>query len=76
MNLLQHLNIDANEYELEQLRNRLCQFGLCPNDWSIKKVRANQYIIENREDADFYFTGHTQTKGNKKIWSRIALKNI
>ena len=76
MNLLQHLKLQSGEHELEQLRGRLRQFGLCPNDWNVRQVRPNHYIIENKNDSDFYFTGHTQTKGSKKTWLRIALKNI
>ncbi|KHD87222.1 MAG: hypothetical protein OM95_15705 [Bdellovibrio sp. ArHS] len=65
-----------NEMTLELLRNQLKNFGLNPAEWSICRLQALNFLVQNRADESFALYGRLEYRNRKPQWKSLEVYSL
>ncbi|KYG64409.1 hypothetical protein [Bdellovibrio bacteriovorus] len=65
-----------NEMTLELLRNQLKNFGLNPAEWSISRLQALNFLVQNRNDETFALYGRLEYRNRKPQWKSLEVYSL
>lgn len=57
---------------LAELKN----FGLNPAEWTLHRVHALSYVIQNRIDTGFSLEGRLELKKRRPVWTTLELRSL
>lgn len=63
-------------YNLIILQSQLSQFGLNPLEWSLRKVHALRFILENTQDENFKIEAQLTYKNQKLQWQSLEVISL
>jgi hypothetical protein len=69
---------ENTQLKYTQLKNKLSQFGLSPNEWAIELKKNGFALIRNVSEENFCFIGQIQCleKSKKFDWKLITLASL
>ena len=62
--------------DLNCLKLQLAEFGLRPDDWTLRKEKSDELVIENISEPEFQFGGITETRKGETVWQKIFLRRV
>lgn len=65
----------STQKQLLSLQLGLTHFGLQPVDWNIIRQDSSRFVIQNKDESDFYFIGEVK-KQNHNDWNYIRLAGL
>lgn len=68
------MNMKTND--LNQLREDLTKFGLNPQEWTLRRLPAQRYLVSHIKDRGFYFLGEVQRRGLLPRWQDLRLMSL
>lgn len=68
--------MSKNEITLLKLQSELKLFGLNPAEWSLQRVQALSYVIQNRLDKNFALYGRLEYRNKKPSWKSLELVSL
>lgn len=69
--LMFHLKGDI--MKIQELTKQLKTYGLNPQEWAIRREKANSYKIISRQDQELCFRGKIKFQKRRPMWSFIEL---
>lgn len=64
------------EITLMILQMGLTQFGLNPAEWTLHKVSALKFVLQNKMDKNFLMRGNLEYKNKKAQWRSMELVSL
>jgi hypothetical protein len=70
------MKIDNSHLRDLALTTQLSYFGLNPSEWSIERLNALKYLVQNKADRSFSFFGQLEYRKKKPTWKSLDLISI
>lgn len=64
------------EITLLKLQTQLKAFGLNPTEWSLQRIQALSYLIENKSDKNFALYGRLEYRNQKPQWKSLEVVSL
>lgn len=62
--------------DLENLKLKLRQYGLNPEEWLLKAGGRGLFLVVNREDQDFSLVGRAKGRRGRRRWADLRLRSV
>lgn len=62
--------------DLENLKLKLRQYGLNPEEWLLKVGGRGLFLVVHREDHDFSLVGRTKGRRGRRSWADLRLRSV
>ncbi|WP_374028020.1 hypothetical protein ACES2J_04310 [Bdellovibrio bacteriovorus] len=68
--------METNELRLLKLQTELKSFGLNPAEWSLQKIQALGYLLQNTQDEKFAMYGRLEYRDKKPRWKSLEVVSL
>lgn len=68
--------MNPQEMTLLKLQTELKSFGLNPSEWSLQKIQALGYVIQNKLDQGFALYGRLEYRDKKPRWKSLEVVSL
>ncbi len=68
--------MSKQQITLLSLQAELKNFGLNPSDWTLHRVNALRFVLQNNLDANFLMRGRLEYKKQKAQWKSLELLSL
>lgn len=64
------------ELAQSKLQNELRYFGLNPSEWTLQRMHALSYLVQNKLDKNFALQGRLEFRRQKPQWKSLELISL
>ncbi len=68
--------MNTSELNIYRLQAQLKTFGLNPSEWTIQKVQALGFLLQNKLDQSFAMYGRIEYQNRRPKWKSLDLISL